>query len=706
VAGVELAVPVVSARAFTADEDGRCSPSTASTSRTTHGPRVRRATGRARADDRRVPSQPVHLRGRSPRAGIAVGDALALVTPSGPRRFTVRGLLEPEGVARVYGGNLVVMDLLAAEAIFTRPGFVSAVDVVVRRDADVGATRDAIARILPAGLRVDTPAQRKADLHRLMRSLQLFLTALGLVGLVAAFLIAFNRLGVIFESAPGRSAFPRRRSPAARGAPRAREGGAATGVLGVALGLPVALASGGSFSPSSRPTALNCSWRPRGPSSRAGCSRRRRPRAGAAALAAFLPASRAARVAVAHVLRQRDVETEPSSARDAWLLRAIVAAGAAGALLLQTATDAVVWGLVATGLLAVGAALAARPLFAVVRRPLAALGTLLDPASRFAIESVLARPRRTTLTVAMIGVGLGAVVWFQTIARSFEETVVDTLGPALHADLAVHSAHLATGFLEEPVDGALVDALAALPGVHSVAGQRIADWPVGDGLVALNAYDPAFFRDPAFGRFPLFGARAADVWTPSRAATACSSPAASRSTSGSGSAIRSAESPGGPIRLRVAGVTNDFTPARGVIEMSRDVYRHGWNDGRAHASAVRAAPGGDVEALRATIARSLGRTYDLHVLSSGELMEHFATQVRRAFAAVAVARPRPAPRPGRHGRQPHAGVLERTRELGAIRALGVRPRRVARTILVEAVVIAGSAPSSPPPSASCSASSG
>src|SRR5439155_25197286 len=63
------------------------------------------------------------------RRGLVIGSQIAFETPTGQRYVTVRGLLDPAGVARVYGGNLVVMDLYAAEAIFSRPGFVNGVDV-------------------------------------------------------------------------------------------------------------------------------------------------------------------------------------------------------------------------------------------------------------------------------------------------------------------------------------------------------------------------------------------------------------------------------------------------------------------------------------------------------------------------------------------------------------------------------------------------
>src|SRR2546428_171548 len=95
---------------------------------------------------------------------------------------------------------LVVMDLFAAERAFTRPGLINRVDVVVARDRDVTIVRDTLAAVLPEGLQVTAPAQRKVDLHRIMRSVQVMLQGVSLLVLLAAFLIVFNRLSAVFEA--------------------------------------------------------------------------------------------------------------------------------------------------------------------------------------------------------------------------------------------------------------------------------------------------------------------------------------------------------------------------------------------------------------------------------------------------------------------------------------------------------------------------
>jgi ABC-type antimicrobial peptide transport system permease subunit len=53
--------------------------------------------------------------------------------------------------------------------------------------------------VLPAGFRVDTPTQRRVDLGKVIASLQALLSGIGSIALLAAFLIAFNRLATFFE---------------------------------------------------------------------------------------------------------------------------------------------------------------------------------------------------------------------------------------------------------------------------------------------------------------------------------------------------------------------------------------------------------------------------------------------------------------------------------------------------------------------------
>src|SRR5919198_2891221 len=123
VAGVELALPVVKAMAFTLDGSGE--------SLTVHGVDMTDEATKGvygaipELDDPLLfvshADSVVLSRAFAARRALTPNDRIPLMTPAGRRDFTLRGLLEPAGVARAYGGNVALMDLYGAEAPFNRP---------------------------------------------------------------------------------------------------------------------------------------------------------------------------------------------------------------------------------------------------------------------------------------------------------------------------------------------------------------------------------------------------------------------------------------------------------------------------------------------------------------------------------------------------------------------------------------------------------
>src|SRR5438128_5406627 len=375
--------------------------------------------------------------------GLRPGDRLELTTPAGRRAFTVRGLLDADGVARAYAGNVAAMDLHAAEQLFTRRGLITGVDVVVAPKADVRRVAEAIARRLPAGLRVGATAERQADLRRVTESLRTALQALGLFGLVAAFLITFNRLSTVFEERAWQLGVLRAvgvRTGAVRRAPLGHS--LLVGAAGVAPGRPCGPGLGRLRVPAISPATAATHNAAAPPAALA-------PEPGVllvagalglvtAVLAAVLPAWRAARVAVAETMRSRGSESPGGGGRAPWVLRGVALAAVGAGLAAQARHPSAAGGLLATALVAAGTALAARPAVHAASFLLdAGSRRLAGPVGRLAAASLLHNPRRTALTVATLGVGLGCVVWFWTMAQSFRTSLVDALSAAVRADLVV-----------------------------------------------------------------------------------------------------------------------------------------------------------------------------------------------------------------------------------------------------------------------------
>src|SRR6266478_1253875 len=606
--------------------------------------------------------------------GLRPGDRLELTTPAGRRAFTVRGLLDAGGVARAYAGNVAAMDLHAAEQLFTRRGFITGVDVVVAPEADVRRVAEAIARRLPAGLRVEATAERQADLRRVTESLRTALQALGLFGLVAAFLITFNRLSTVFEERAWQLGV-------------LRAAGVALGIpLGIGLArllVPViATASAVADKLVAPPAALAAEPGPLLLAGALGLA--------TAVLAAALPAWRAARVAAAETMRSRGHEAPGASARVVWVLRGVALAAAGGSLAALARHPSARSGLLATAVVAVGTALAARPavhgagfLLGVGARRVA------GPVGRFGAASFLHNPRRTALTVATLGVGLGCVVWFWTMAESFRSSLVVALTAAVRADLVVTSVHVTNGYVEAPVSEELAHRLAAVPGVAVAIASRVIDWPHGGRRVALEALDARYFTDASFGRWPLARQQISDVWE--RVARGEAAVVSANFLSNFGARVGERvvlATPSGPLDLVIGGVTAAFESPAGTIHMSREVFARYWRDGLVNRVGLRVAPGADAGGVRAAIMRDLAPAYDLRILTTGELIGYYAEQVGRAFAPLGVlaATVLLVTLLGVADTL-LAAVIGRTRELGTARAVGIRRRPLVCMVLVEALLL-------------------
>lgn len=694
VEGVELAVQAVGATAFLADGSGELL--------TIHGVDITNdaAVRVYEASDERgarlkdpltflnQPDSVMLTNAFAKRRGLKVNDGIELETPVGRQRFVIRGLLDPQGVARVHGGNLAVMDLFAAEQTFTHPGLINRLDVVVRRDADVSDVQSKIAAILPAGLTVDRPAQRKADLHRVMQSMQVILRVVALFALGAAFLIAFNRLATFFDDRTWQLGVMRA-AGVRRGAVRweLMKEGLILGTCGVVLGVPLGTALAHFLLPViATTTALNSKMvAPTAELSLRGWSLPVAVTTGliASLLAAARPAWRAAQVRVADTLRGRGAEM-PGGSRMALVARIAIWVATILAVTVQMLGGSSAWGLAGTAGLLFGVALAARPLLDLAARPLIHLAREYSGAGFFAAVSLTRKPGRTSLTVATLAVGFATVIWVWVVAQSFERSVVNVVHGVLRGDLAVGSAHSSNGFVPDPIDDSVLGDIGAIPDVTAVVGEQVLDWHYANGPIAINAFDPRYVTGNDFGDWPLIGASLPDLRDGFAGGTTAivSTSFAMHLNARVGDRI-TLDTPTGPLELRVGGVILTLLSPRGTVILSRDVYKRHWNDPHIIHALVRTS--GDIEAVRSSIASKLGQRYDLTILTLGEFAEWSAAQVEQAFAGLYViaglilfvvvfgAADTLA-----------AGVLERQRELAVVRASGVRADQLQRSVLVEA----------------------
>ncbi|MGE0582816.1 MAG: FtsX-like permease family protein [Steroidobacteraceae bacterium] len=390
--------------------------------------------------------------------GVEVGDRLDVLVGSSRQAFEVSGTLS----AAAYPHALGLMDIAVAQWRFDRLGILTRIDVRVRRGADVGAVRAAIARRLPPGLHVEAPAMDDARLASATRAYRVNLTMLALVAvLTAAFLVLAAQTLSLLRRRPSLALL--RALGVTRGALRrllAAEG-AAMGALGAAIGF-----AGG---------VMLAGWMLRRVAGDLGAGQLQslsgtlvvKPTDGvlfialgalAAGLAAWLPAREATARPVAQALRAGDAEVPFVRARP-W--RAGGALAAIGAVL---ATLPAWHGLPIFGY----AAIAALLLGGVLLVPSVA-GSLLArwpqprrPVPALAIAQLRGSSARTAIGFAAIVVSFSLTVAMAIMVHSFRESFIGWLDRTLPADLQLR---VGQGGGTATLDLAAQAAVAATPGI-------------------------------------------------------------------------------------------------------------------------------------------------------------------------------------------------------------------------------------------------
>jgi putative ABC transport system permease protein len=700
VPGVALAVPLV--RSVTFPDDGSGEMLTVHGVDLTHDADVRLYH---RAHDAKVPVIPDALQflnmpdsivlGRefADRRGLQRGDTLDLVTPGGVQRFTVRGLLAPEGLARTLRGRLVVMDLYAAERAFTRDGQINQIDVIVNAISSVDATRAAIASLLPAGISVQEPALRKNVIQKSIAGFQAMLSGFSLLTVLAGFVICYSRLGAIAASRTWEVGLLRavglRRSAVFV---EVLKENVLVGLTGTALGVPVGLLIAHVGLPYlATTTALN--FRMPTPAVEPtfdvlvvmlGIA----SGVGAAVLATVGPALHLSRTRPVTALTLRGREAPHAATRNRSGLSLVLAATTVGLIALQRQLDAPALGIVTTGMIVATAAILVTPLLSLGGSPLVAMWSrLFGPAGRLAAHDVRQHSRRSSLTVITLGLGLGAVLLFGILGWSFERTLVARLLASERSDLVISSAFVTGGYRTAPLSEELLSELRAVPGIAIAAGEQSNDVVFGNSTIELKVCDAACFLDDRIYAWPLEPGATSDAnaRVASGQAVLVTTAFAREFGSRVGDTIE-LPAPNGRLALPIAGISSGAPQS--AIWLDRDVYKRLWNDATIWTANVALERGASYDTVERAVLAKLGPRYRLAILSSADLMDYFVGQVREAFSLqylleaitlllVAIA----------IGDTLASSVLERTRELGVMRAIGLRRSNLFNVVMLEGLAI-------------------
>jgi putative ABC transport system permease protein len=603
--------------------------------------------------------------------GLAIGGELAIDVAGARRTLTIVGMLQPAdaGSARALE-DLLVVDIATAQELFGAAGQLTRIDLMVEDEQLL--TR--IGAALPTGADLVAAGAQAGATARMILAFQWNLTALSLLALVVGMFLIYQTM--TFSVVQRR---PLIGSLRALGVTRAEvfalvmSEALVIGVVGTLAGLALGLGMAQGllklvtrtindlyFVLSVRDVALDP----------ATIVKSLLLGLGVTALAALAPALEATAAPPRIVMSRASLETgaRRGTRRAGWLGLLVVAAG--GAVL--AVPGGIVLGFAGLFVVMVGCALLTPAAAVMLLRPVHGIaGAAFGLLGRLATRGIVAALSRTSVAMAALTIAVAAAIGVGVMIASFREAVTTWLEGTLRADVYVSAPSLVGSRPDTSLDPALVAHLAATPGVVRASTSRgvTVQSTRGPVQVVALAVDPA--RPPRW-RFREGGTDG--VWESE--AVIVSEPYANRHGTRAGATVR-LRTDRGEQGFRVAGVFYDYGSSAGVVVMSRRTYDRAWSDRRISGLALEAAPGVDVDALVAGVRERAGSGTRLVVRSNRALRETSLEIFDRTFAITGVLRTLSVA-------VAFVGMLaalmalqlERMREIGVLRTLGLTPRQV------------------------------
>jgi putative ABC transport system permease protein len=623
------------------------------------------------------------------RHGLQLGAPLHLYTSQGTQALTIRGLLRPEGAAEALGGHFAIMDIAAAQVLFNRLGRLDRIDVVPRDGFPLDLVQETLQQRLGAGVQVRRPQARNQAVEKMLRSFHVNLTALSLIALIVGMFLIYNSTTI--------SVVQRRRELGilrALGVPRRRifrlfMGEALlTGVLGavsgIALGWLLARLALRLVSPAvsalyvvENINRVVLTWDTAVIGAGLGV--------GTAVLSAAWPTLEALRISPMGAIQQGGVYSPRYASL--WLVT-VIGVGLLGAAYGLSQFPAVA-GVAVFGYLAcLALVLGVSCLIPLMLRALTQVGrhTLtrwLGVAGLLALDNLLYALRRSSVAIAALLTSFAMMISVAIMIQSFKKTVYTWVEQTISADLLVHQATPGGERSVLTIPHRLRQELLTIEGVRDADSARGIDVEYAGDLVLLVAVDFAVYAQ--YGTFPF---AAGDPQQGIQQVMAQQGVLVSenfhrRYGVGVGDRL-GLDTPTGRQTFVVAGVVIDYSSDRGTITMDRTTYTTYWSDEQVDAFGVFVLPGANLEHVAERIQQHFAAQYPLYVLTRAKFKQRVLELVEQPFAvtyaleviAILVALLGVT-------NALYASILERTRELGVLRAVGATRQRVRRIILIE-----------------------
>lgn len=627
------------------------------------------------------------------RHGLDRESELRVMVPAGARTLRVRGFLDDTVSARLFDGALAVMDLPAAQLLLGLDTSVDRIAVKVSRGMPVERAARAIQDVVGPAYEVQAPEARGEQAEKLTVSLRALLLSASLCAIVVGGFIVYHTVAV--------SLWQRRRQLAVANAVGVSQRALSrlclleTGIL-AAIGAALGVAAGrqmGRLAANAVGTAVSdtflevdmgvLAWSLQETIAVAGLGMM------VALVAAWLALRATFRAPTVEALRPVGLAGEQWGG---WRFAPLAGAGllAATWLVVLTPIGLGVWAtaFVLVGRYALGCAGIAllAPWLVTQAGRLGQRLTRRLPAvaPRLAAASLPRTPGRSGSTLAMIVAAVAIAMNLAGLVVSFQHAWLGWLEQHFAADLMVGGGGRVRLMAGPPIARDVADEISHVPGVAAVEPFRVIRMRLGDRPVFLQSVS---VQDRlAHGGLPMVEGDLAAAAAALEAGTGVllSDNLAYRLGLHEGDALM-VPTPEGPRRMRVEGTFLDFMGSLdlGAVAVPPSQLAARWHDTQANLLRVWVTPGASVEDVRARILSTVG-SGGHYVLSGAQFLAGVRDALDRFFLAawamivlsgiVGVV--------GIVNAQV-AAVLDRAPELTTLRMVGVSPRTLQWSIVME-----------------------
>jgi putative ABC transport system permease protein len=628
-----------------------------------------------------APNDVVMDAGTAQKYGYRVGQSVRVLLEGPSQTFTITGIARIGTADDIAGATLAAFALPTAQVILHEPGQFDAINIVTAPGADKTTVQRDINHVLPRGAEVVTgQTVINEQTSAVDQALSFFSTALLVFAFISLFVGAFtilNTFSIIVGQRTRELALLRIVGASRRQVFRSVLGeAAAVGLVssGIGVGLGVLAALG--------LRALLRAFNIDLPSGPLVIEARTVIVAlvvgvGVTVLAAVSPARRAVRISPIAAISNQRVESDASLRRrvGVGLSLAVLGAAALGVGLAAPAIALVGIGAVALFVgVAVLAPALARRFSSVIGRPLAALTGV---AGRLGRENSMRSPRRTAQTASALMIGLALVSAMAVFGASASRSATSSVDNAISADLIVTtSGSNASGAFSNAVPAVA----SSVPGVTASSIVYGGEFEVRGSLETLRALSLQ-----GLTKTVILQMTAGSPSALANGGLLIDSTTAHSDHLGVGDTVPVTFARTGPATLRIGGIYKSNALLTKYL-VSDAFYRAHFQDPQA--GAVLLATAGNPAVERAVTA-ALAAYPNVQVQSRAQFEKAQTAQVNQLLGlvyallglAVIIALIGIV-------NTLMLSVFERTREIGLLRAVGMKRRQIRTMIRSEAVILA------------------